>query len=89
VPREQRGWCDREDIAPGGVADEVCQRGELEAIRCFVAERACDLAAQHGVLVSQHERFGILGGVAARQHRRDGLAWSDEFPSGTGSFPVG
>jgi hypothetical protein len=30
------------------------------AMMCF------ELAAQHGVLVSQHEQFGVLGGIPAQ-----------------------
>jgi hypothetical protein len=45
--------------------------GEPEAVRRFVANGARDLAAQDRVLVSQYKQFGVLGAVAAQQHRRD------------------
>jgi hypothetical protein len=41
-------------------------------IRWLVSDLTGDLAAEDGVLVPEHEQFGILGGVMAQQHRRDG-----------------
>lgn len=36
----------------------------------LVADLPGDLAAEDGVLVPEHEQFGILGGVMSEQHRR-------------------
>ncbi|MFB6957623.1 hypothetical protein ACFCYB_11350 [Streptomyces sp. NPDC056309] len=44
----------------------------LEPVRGLVADWALQLLAQHSVLVPQHEQLGVLGGVAAQQHRRSG-----------------
>ncbi|WP_331449484.1 hypothetical protein [Streptomyces prasinus] len=46
--------------------------GAPESVGRLGAGQAGRLAAQDGVLVPWHEQFRILGGVAARQHRRDG-----------------
>ncbi len=72
VPGEQGAWGDREDLAP---ASPGCQPGEgsaPEPVGRLVADRAGNLPAQDGVLVPQHEQLGVLRGVTAQRHRRDG-----------------
>ena len=72
VPGEQRGWGDREGVAPSASRYEARQCGEPEAIGCFGADGAGEVAAQDRVLVPRHEQFGVFGTVAAQQHCRDG-----------------
>jgi hypothetical protein len=53
--------------------------GEPETICRLVPDLAGDLAAEDGVLVLEHEQFGVLGGVAVQQHRGDGQQSSSQL----------
>jgi len=64
VPGQQRRWRNREDGGPAPAGYEPCQRGEPHAVSRPVPDPA-GVAAQHRVLVAEHEQLGILCQVAA------------------------
>ncbi|MGW3472298.1 hypothetical protein ACWDKQ_28390 [Saccharopolyspora sp. NPDC000995] len=50
----------------------AAKRCEPKAVRRLVPDLPGDLAAKDGVLVPEHEQFGVLGGVTVQQHCGDG-----------------
>jgi hypothetical protein len=75
VPGQQRRGSDGEDFAPAPARYEPCQRGEPGPVGRFVTGSA-GVAAQHRVLVPEHEQLSILRPVATAQ--QDGQA---EYPA--------
>jgi hypothetical protein len=63
VPGQQCRGRYREDLCPAPAGDEPGQRGEPHPISRLVPQPA-DVAAQHRVLVAEHELLSILGPVA-------------------------
>jgi hypothetical protein len=59
VPGQQRRWRDGKDPCPAVARDEPRQRGEPRPVSWFLPGPA-DLAAQHRVLVAEHEELSIL-----------------------------
>jgi hypothetical protein len=71
VPGEDRCGLGREDLVSAVSGELRGQCGEPETICRLVPDLVGDLAAEDGVLVPEHERFGVLGGVTVQQHRGD------------------
>ena len=69
VPGEQRRRGHREHLAPPAAGDQPRQCREPQPVARLVADPA-DLAAQHRVLVPQHQEFGILGHLTPGQHHQ-------------------
>ena len=69
VPGEQRRRCHREHLAPPAAGNQSRQRREPQPVGWLVTDPA-DLAAQHRVLVPQHQELGVLGHLAPGQHRQ-------------------
>ena len=72
MPGQQSFWGDWEDSSPVTSRDQRGQRGEPQAVGRFVADPARDLAAEHGVLMTEYEQLGILEVIAVQYHGRDG-----------------
>jgi hypothetical protein len=72
MPGQDRRGLNREDVAPAAAGEQRGQRGEPETISRLVPDLTGDLAPQYGVLVPEHEQFGVFGGVTVQQHRGDG-----------------
>ncbi len=64
VPGQQRRWRNREDGGPVPAGYEPCQHREPQPVSRPVPDPA-GVAAQHRVLVAEHEQLGILRQVAA------------------------
>ena len=69
VPREQRRRCHHEHLAPPAPGDQSRQRRQPQPVGWAVTDSA-DLAAQHGVLVPQHQKLCVLGRLPPGQHRQ-------------------
>ena len=69
VPGEQRRRGHREHLAPPLPGDQPGQCREPQPVRRLVADPA-DLAAQHRVLVPEHQELGILGHLTPGQHHQ-------------------
>jgi hypothetical protein len=69
VPGEQRCRGHREYVAPSPPGDQPGQCREPQPVGRLVADPA-DLAAQHRVLVPEHQEFGILGHLTPGQHHQ-------------------
>ena len=69
VPGEQRRRGHREDLAPPAAGDQPGQCCEPQPVGWLVADPA-DLAAQHRVLVPEHQELGVLGRLTPGQHIR-------------------
>jgi hypothetical protein len=69
VPGEQgrRGHC--EYLAPPAAGDQLRQGREPQPVGGLVLDPG-DLAAQHCVLMPEHEKLGILGHLTPRWHRQ-------------------
>ena len=69
VPGQQRrrGHC--EHLAPPAAGDQPGQCGKPQPVARLVADPA-DLAAQHRVLVPEHQEFGVLGHLTPGQHHQ-------------------
>jgi len=72
MPGQDRRGLDGEDLVPSAPGQQRGQCGEPKTICWLVVDVTGDLAVEGGVLVPEHEQFGVLGGVTARQHRRNG-----------------
>jgi hypothetical protein len=59
VPGQQRRGRDREDFRPAPARDEPGERGEPGPVAGFVPH-SVGVPAQHGVLVPEHQQFGVL-----------------------------
>ena len=70
VPAQDRGRGDREDLRPPAAAHQPGQRRKPEPVGMIPPQPAAELAAQHLVLVAQHEQLGVLGQVRPDQHRQ-------------------
>jgi hypothetical protein len=68
VPGEQRRRRHREHLRPPPPRDQLRQRSEPQPVARLVADPA-GLAAQHRVLVPEHQQFGVLGHLTPGQHR--------------------
>jgi hypothetical protein len=64
VPGQQRRWCHGEDTGPAPAGEEPGQRGEPHPAGRLVPHPA-DVAAQHRVLVPEHQQLSILRQVSA------------------------
>ena len=64
VPGQQRRWRDGEDFGPAPAGYEPCQRGEPHPVSWLVSDPA-GVAAQHRVLVPEHQQLSILRLVPA------------------------
>jgi hypothetical protein len=64
VPGQQRRGRDGVDLGPAAAGQEPCQRGEPHPVGRLVPHPA-DVAAQHRVLVPEHQQFSILCQVLA------------------------
>jgi hypothetical protein len=74
VPAQDRDRGDREVFRPPAAAHQPRQ-GRLPApARMFRSQPAGQLAAQHLVLVAEHQQLGVLGQVRADQHPPAGRA---------------
>ena len=69
VPGEQRRRGHREYLAPPAPGDQLGQCREPQPVGRLVADPA-DLAAQHRVLVPEHQQLGILGHLTPGQHHQ-------------------
>jgi hypothetical protein len=69
VPGEQRRRGHREHLGPPLPGDQPGQGREPQPVRRLVADPA-DLAAQHRVLVPEHQQLGILGHLTRGQHHQ-------------------
>ena len=69
VPGEQRRGGHREDLTPPVPGDQLGQCREPQPVARLVADPA-DLAAQHLVLVPQHQELGILGRLTPGPHHQ-------------------
>ena len=69
VPGEQRRRGHHEHLGPPLPGDQPGQGREPQPVGWLVADPA-DLAAQHRVLVLEHQEFGILGGFLPTQHHQ-------------------
>jgi hypothetical protein len=69
VPGQERRRGQSEHLAPPAPGDQPGQRREPQPVTRLVAEPA-DLAAQHRVLVPEHQEFGILGYLTPGQHHQ-------------------
>ena len=69
VPGEQRRRGHREHLAPPPPGDQPRQCCEPQPVARLVADPA-DLAAQHRVLVPEHQELGILGYLTPGQHHQ-------------------
>ena len=67
VPGQQRRRGHREHLTPPAPGDQPRQRRKPEPVAWLVTDPA-DLAAQHRVLVPEHQEFGILGHLTPGQH---------------------
>lgn len=72
VPGQQRPRRDRDNVPPAERGYQRRQHGQPQPVRGLVADRTPELPPHHRVLVPQHQQFGVLGGVPARQHRGNG-----------------
>jgi hypothetical protein len=63
---------DGEDLVSVASGEQGGQGGEPETICRLIPEVAGDLAAEDGVLVPEYEQFGVFGGVAVQENRRNG-----------------
>jgi hypothetical protein len=70
VPAPDRGGCDWDDLRPPAAVHQPGQRREPEPAGMIPPQPACQLTAQHLVLVTQHQQPGILGQIRADQHRQ-------------------
>ena len=70
VPAQDRGRGDREDLRPVAAAHQPRQRRKPEPVGMIPPQAAAELAAQHLVLVAQHEQLGVLGPIRPGQHRQ-------------------
>ena len=70
VPAQNRGRGDREDLRPPTAAHQPGQRRKPEPVGVIPPQAAAELAAQHLVLVAQHEQLDVLGQVRPDQHRQ-------------------
>ena len=75
VPGQQRRWRYGEDSGPAQAGYEPCQRGEPHPVGWLVTHPA-SVAAQHRVLVPEHQQLSILRQVLAEY--QDGDA---EYPA--------
>jgi len=71
VPGQQRRRSHREHLSPAMPGDQPGQCREPQPVARLVADPA-DLAAQHRVLVPEHQQFGVLGHLTPGQHRHRG-----------------
>ena len=62
MPGQECGRGDGEDVGPSGPWDQRGQGGEPGPVRRFIADSG-DLAAQHRILVPQHEDLGHQGAI--------------------------
>ena len=69
MPGEQRRRGHREHLTPPAPRDQPGQCRQPQPVSRLVADPA-DLAAQHRVLVSEHQEFGVLGHLTPGQHRQ-------------------
>jgi hypothetical protein len=68
VPGQQRRWRHREDLWPAPPGEEPRQRGEPYPVSRVVPDPA-DMAAEHRVLVPEHQQLSSLCPVAAEHQR--------------------
>jgi len=59
VPGQQCRGRNREDSGPAPAGEEPCQRGEPYPVGRLVPYPA-DVAAQHRVLVPEHQQFSVI-----------------------------
>jgi len=69
VPAQDRGRGDREDLRPPAAAHQPGQRRKPEPVGMIPPQPDVELAAQHLVLMAQHQQLGVLGQVRPDQHR--------------------
>ena len=69
MPGQQRRRGHREHLTPPAPRDQPGQCREPQPIGRLVADPA-DLAAQHRVLVPEHQEFGVLGHLTPGQHHQ-------------------
>jgi hypothetical protein len=72
MPGQDRRRLGGDDVVPAVSGKQCGQRREPQPIRPPIPNLTGDLAAEDGVLVPEHEQFGILRGVTTQQHRRNG-----------------
>ena len=70
MPARERGRDDREDLRPPAAVHQPGQRRKPHAVGIIPPQAATKLAAQHLVLVAQHEQLGVLGQIRPGQHRQ-------------------
>ena len=68
MPAQDRGWRDREELRPPAAAYQPRQRRKPDPVSMIPTQAAAELAAQHLVLMAQHEQLHVLGQVRANQH---------------------
>ena len=66
VPGQQRRWRDGEDLGPAPAGQEPGQRGEAHPVGRLVSHPA-DVAAQHRVLMPEHQQLSGFRSVAAER----------------------
>jgi len=66
VPGQQRRWHDGEDLGPAPAGQEPGQRGEAHPVGRLVSHPA-DVAAQHRVLMPEHQQLSGFRSVAAER----------------------
>ena len=69
MPGEQRRRGHREHLAPPAAGNQSRQCRQPQAVPRLIADPA-NLAAEHRVLVPEHQELGILGHLALRQHHQ-------------------
>ena len=71
MPAQDRGRGHREDLRSPTAAHEPRQRRKPNPVAMIPPQPTGQLAAQHLVLVAQHQQLGILGQVRPDQHGQD------------------
>ena len=67
MPGQERRRGHREHLAPPAPGDQPGERGKPHPVARLVADPT-DLAAQHRVLVPEHQELGILGHLTPGKH---------------------